>query len=92
MNEKEIMLSAVNSLGYFVLRDFKLETGEISDDSFIDSVKEEIWGFLELLDTTLETYEILPEIREALKYELREGDYDLGSFFGWLNRSETSLL
>lgn len=84
MNEKEIMLYAVNSLGYFVLRDFKLETGEISDDSFIDSVKEEIWGFLELLDTTLETYEILPEIREALKYELREGDYDLGSFLIWL--------
>lgn len=87
MNEKEIMLSAVNSMGYFVLRDFKLETGEISEGSFVESIKEETWNFLELLNTTLETYENLPEIKEALKYELKEGDYDLGSFLLWLDES-----
>lgn len=87
MNEKEIMLSAVNSMGYFVLRDFKLETGEISEGSFVESAKEEVWNFLDLLNTTLGTYENLPEIKEALKYELREGEYNLGSFLLWLDES-----
>ncbi len=86
MNEKEIMLSAVNSVGYFILKSFELDTGEITEDSFVESIKEELGSFLELMEATLENYNVLPEVKEALKYELAEGSYDLGSFLLWLDK------
>jgi len=83
-----VMVAAVNTVGYLALCLQRYDIGRWSADMVLETLREEVFGFL----SELEGYQDnISEIEDILAYEIAEGEHDLENFLDFLNTNKFNL-